>query len=481
MAVVFVTGPTGVLGRATTPRLIDAGHTVRALSRSDGNDAAIRELGAEPVRASLFDVDTLAEAVRGADAILHLATRIPPSSQVRRRDAWLENDRIRAEGTRNLVDAGIRAGVSTFVYPGFAYVYPDSGDRWIDAATTPAMPAAMLESSIAAEGEVARFAKSQPSGKRRGISLRLGGLYGSSLASTAEQVALARRGLSMLGGSPGAYAPMLWIDDAASALVAAFEHAPSGLYDVVEDEPLRHEELNRLLAEVAGRRRVIVPPRWFLRLAGGPAGATLASSMRISNRRFKEATGWQPAVPSAREGLARIAASLAPASRTRVPLGVTAGLWALLLLNLLAGLQQQLAPRAFYDTFPGFGMTWVSVDGPYNEHLLRDLGGANLALSVVMLFAILRPSAGLARAVATAVLVAQTPHFIYHATHLGLLPTLLEQVLQTGSLSVMLVIAVFILIRAGCIRHVPAGGHQPSLPGGADLQSARPRLIVSPH
>ena len=236
MSIVFVTGPTGVLGRATIPQLIASGHTVRALSRSDANDVAIRALGAEPVRGDLFDPASIRVAMTGADAVLHLATRIPPSSQMRRPEAWAENDRIRALGTKSLVDAAIETGVGTFVYPSFAFVYPDSGDAWIDAASTPVDPIDILHSTIAAERQVARFAAE---GSRRGVSLRLGFLYGSDLPSTKEQLQLARLGVSMFGGVPEGFTPTLWIGDAASALLAALDRAPSGLYDVVDDEPVR--------------------------------------------------------------------------------------------------------------------------------------------------------------------------------------------------------------------------------------------------
>ena len=80
-------------------------------------------------------------------------------------------------------------------------------------------------------------------------------------------------------------------------------------------------------------------------------------------------------------------------------------------------------------------MQWVAVDGPYNEHLLRDLGGANLSLAVIILYAIARPRVEVVRAVAAAILVAQVPHFIYHAAHLEVLPTALDRVLQTASLA----------------------------------------------
>src|SRR5215216_6072253 len=167
MTTVFVTGATGVLGHATVPQLLASGYTVRALSRGEVNDAAIRALGAAPIRANLFDPESLPRVLAGADAVVHLATRIPPSSELRHRSAWVENDRIRAEGTKNLVDAALAAGTRIFVYPSFAFVYPDSGDAWIDASSTPVDPIDTLHSTIAAEREVARFAASPgPSGRR---------------------------------------------------------------------------------------------------------------------------------------------------------------------------------------------------------------------------------------------------------------------------------------------------------------------------
>jgi nucleoside-diphosphate-sugar epimerase len=453
MATVFVSGATGVLGRATVPQLLASGHTVRALSRGEANDAAIRALGGEPVRGDLFDPDSLRQAVAGADAIFHLATRIPPSSDLRRRSAWVENDRIRDDGTKNLVDAALAAGAQVLVYPSFAFVYPDSGDAWIDAVSTLVAPTDILLSTIAAEREVARFAETGG----RGISLRLGALYGSDLASTREQLQLARRGISVFGSRPEAFTPTLWIGDAASALVTALDRAPSGLFDIVDDEPVRQRQLKTALAQAAGRRRTLSLPAWIVRMTAGPAAELFTRSLRISNRRFRDATGWAPAVRNAVEGMALIGGANPPPPTVRVPAIVRLGLWAMALFSLLAGIQQQFAPRFFYDNFPGFGMHWVNVDGPYNEHLMRDLGGANLALAGVILFAIVQPTAGLVRAVAASVLVAQVPHFVYHAAHLGVLPTTLDRVLQTLSLALTLAIPLLVLLSARAIH-----GERPS-------------------
>jgi hypothetical protein len=133
-------------------------------------------------------------------------------------------------------------------------------------------------------------------------------------------------------------------------------------------------------------------------------------------------------------------------AQRRAPATVLVGLWIMGLFGLYTGIQQQFLPRVFYDQFPGFGMTWVSPDGPFNEHLMRDLGGANLALTFLVFLAIARPTAYLVRGVAIATLIAQVPHFVYHALHLDLLPNTLERLLQTVSLGIVLLIPVLVLI-----------------------------------
>jgi hypothetical protein len=86
--------------------------------------------------------------------------------------------------------------------------------------------------------------------------------------------------------------------------------------------------------------------------------------------------------------------------------------------SLVVGVWAQAFPRSFYDDFPGAGRVWVAVDGPYNEHLVRDVGGLNLALAFVALFALLTGSILVARAAGGAALIFGIPHLAYHATHL---------------------------------------------------------------
>ena len=81
----------------------------------------------------------------------------------------------------------------------------------------------------------------------------------------------------------------------------------------------------------------------------------------------------------------------------------------------LVGIWALAAPLSFYEDFPGAGRVWVAVDGPYNEHLVRDVGALNLALAFVAAFALVTGSVLVARAAGGAALVYGVPHLLYHA------------------------------------------------------------------
>ncbi|SMB97013.1 hypothetical protein [Deinococcus hopiensis] len=109
---------------------------------------------------------------------------------------------------------------------------------------------------------------------------------------------------------------------------------------------------------------------------------------------------------------------MTPRVRLLIPLALTY----LGATSLLVGVWAQFFPRAFYDRFPGFGV-WVAGDGPYNEHLVRDVGGLNLSLAVLAWFAWQNPARMDVRIVGWTALMYAVPHFVYHAKHLHTLTT----------------------------------------------------------
>src|SRR5919112_5436066 len=115
---VFVAGAAGAIGKQLVPRLVEAGHEVHGMTRSESKQAMLRELGAVPVVADALDPDQVAEVVGRArpDAIVHQLTAIPPLLDLRHfdRDFALTN-RLRTEGTDHLLSAGQAVGVQRFV------------------------------------------------------------------------------------------------------------------------------------------------------------------------------------------------------------------------------------------------------------------------------------------------------------------------------------------------------------------------------
>lgn len=194
--VVFVTGGSGVLGRASIPRLRAAGHEVRAPGRSE---------------LDLFDAAAVSQAVDGAAAVLHLATRIPPAGR-REPGAWNENDRLRVEATRLLADAALSSGAELFVFASVAFLEPPVPEH--------------LRSTLTAEAEVERFAATGG----RGVVLRFGLLDGPG--TDHEQP-------NPVAGTT------VHVDDAGRALLAALE-VPTGVYAVCRDgERVSNEAFKR--------------------------------------------------------------------------------------------------------------------------------------------------------------------------------------------------------------------------------------------
>jgi uncharacterized membrane protein YphA (DoxX/SURF4 family) len=121
--------------------------------------------------------------------------------------------------------------------------------------------------------------------------------------------------------------------------------------------------------------------------------------------------------------------------------------------SAVVGVWAQFFPRSFYDSFPGMGRHWVAVDGPYNEHLVRDVGGLNLALVAVLVAAIVTLVPVLVRIAAIAYLIYALPHFIYHLHHLEAYETA-DQFGNAISLAITVVVPLVILAMTWSGREV---------------------------
>jgi nucleoside-diphosphate-sugar epimerase len=194
----LVTGGTGVLGRALRPHAEAAGHEFAMPTREE---------------LDLFDPAAVADAVRDVDGVLHLATRIRSLDQVSDTDAWQENDRLRADASRILVDAAIAAGAEVYVQPTVTFVYPPDGPVSEDTPVREVLP--ILRSALAAEQQAERFARAGG----RGVVLRFGLLDGPG---------------TWYDQPMGDFGATLHISDAGRALLSALS-LPSGIYNVCRD------------------------------------------------------------------------------------------------------------------------------------------------------------------------------------------------------------------------------------------------------
>lgn len=309
---IFVAGGTGVVGRRVVPALLAEGHEVTVLVRAPRKADDMRASEVRPVQVSLFEPERLSGAVAGHDAVINLATSIPPFSKAARASAWALNDRIRSEGSKNLVDAAAATGVERYVQESVAFLYADAGSAWIheDHAIR---PSSITASAALAEVQARRLADRDVTA----VVLRFGAFYGPDSGHTIAMLRLARLGLAAIPGPRGGSLSSITTDDAAAAVVAAVTAAPSGTYNVVDDEPVTRDEFDRVLARAVGRRRLRSMPDLVLRVAGDKLDH-LSRSQRVSNQALRTATGWAPTCRSVREGLpAVVAAARSTAPPTR--------------------------------------------------------------------------------------------------------------------------------------------------------------------
>ncbi len=300
----LLTGATGVLGRPTLRGLLDAGHDVRAVVRDDAKAKRVAALGAEPVAVDLFDHDAVVGAVGGVDAVVHLATNVPPMSKMAFPPAWRTHNRLRTDATRNLLDGARAHGVKRFVKESITFTYPDRGDEWIDESVPPDESAKMLQPTLEGERLVARFGVDDG----RGVVLRFGLFYGPENRSTDEMLGLARARIGPLPGAARGFVSSIHVEDAATAVLSALD-APSGVFNVVDDEPLTRRDYTDAFAAAFDLPKLRITPGAAMRVVGGAGAKALISSQRVSNQRMRSTTGWAPAYPSAREGWVAVSAT----------------------------------------------------------------------------------------------------------------------------------------------------------------------------
>jgi nucleoside-diphosphate-sugar epimerase len=303
---VLVAGASGAIGMPVVRLLRHAGHEVVAVHRAPGSRARLAEAGAVPVQADVLDRRGLSRALEGqwADAVIAELTALkrPP---LRHKDMAATN-RLRTEGTANLLAAAVQLGARRFITQSVVFGYGFGG--WGGRVLTEAAPFAppgngRFEAHLAALRANEEQVLAAP--RVDGIALRYGQLYGPGPASDTLVAGLRRRRLPVTRAS-GAL-PWVYIDDAASATIAALELGERGTaYNIADDEPVSMPAMLIAMAEAVAAPRPRAVPGWLL-TATPFAKAILTGDLRVCNAKAKAELGWMLRAPSYRDGLRLIA------------------------------------------------------------------------------------------------------------------------------------------------------------------------------
>ncbi|PWT87607.1 MAG: epimerase [Acidobacteria bacterium] len=293
---IFLTGATGVIGIRVIPLLTASGHQVTAVVRSPDRAQQLLSPHVNPIQLDLFDRHSVEQALGEHDAVINLATHIPPTSRALFRSSWRENDRIRKFASANLVDAAISQGIRRFIQESFAPIYADRGDEWIDEKW-PIEPVSYNSTVLDAEQAVKRFL----SDGGHGVILRFALFYGPDKGgATLDLIKFVQKGWVPFPGKPENFISSVSHDDAATAVVAAL-NVPPGIYNVTDNEPVRGREYFNSLAETLRIRPPRFLPKWIIPLTGS-LGKMFSRSLRISNWKLRENSEWTPRYPSVYEG-----------------------------------------------------------------------------------------------------------------------------------------------------------------------------------
>ena len=301
---VLVSGASGAIGRFLIPQLVQAGHEVVGMTRRQDRADALSELGARGIVVDALDRQAVRRVVLDAapEAVIDELTSLPRDYNLRDPHLYDANDEIRSKGTPALHDAAREAGVRRFLMQSVAFLYAPEGDyvkredapMWLGAPMPFGRSVRVLhdnEQRITGDPDV------------EGVVLRYGFFYGPDTyyapdGSIAAQVR--KRQFPIVGKGRGTVS-FVHLHDAASATVAALERG-RGIYNIVDDEPAPAREWLPAYAKAIGAKSPRRIPAWVARILGGRVAGMADGIRGATNAKAKAELGWEPALPTWREG-----------------------------------------------------------------------------------------------------------------------------------------------------------------------------------
>jgi nucleoside-diphosphate-sugar epimerase len=295
---VYVAGGSGTIGVPLVRALVAAGHQVTASTRSANKQDALHALGASVAVADALNCEALIASVEAAKPthVIHQLTALPKGGARRASDLDATN-RLRVDGTRNLLEAAIAAGARRFVVGSFAMLS--------DRGSLP--NASHDEAAAAVRSMESQVLEATKRGAIEGVILRYGLFYGVDTPSTRAMIDMVRKRRLPVVRRDAGQLPLIHIDDAVSATVRALDRAPAGAtYDIVDDHAVSLTEIVEAIADYTGSPRPLKVPAWLPRLVAPYMARIVSIRMPLSNAKAKAELGWRPKYSTMRDGLAEM-------------------------------------------------------------------------------------------------------------------------------------------------------------------------------
>ena len=309
---VFLAGGSGAIGKRLVPMLVANGHEVVATTTSELKLPALRELGAEAVVLDVLDRNAVMATVMRSDpdVVIHEATGLSAmGASMRNLDkVFALTNRLRTEGTDNLLEAARAAGARRFVAQSFTGWSNERKGKMVKTEDDPldAEPYPHTEQTLAGIKYVESVVPAATD--IEGVVLRYAGFYGpgTSLARDGGQhtEAIRKRQFPIVGEGTGVWS-LIHIDDAAAATLIAAERGKPGIYNIADDDPAPIGEMLPVIAKAVGAPPPRHFPVWLARIVAGKVGVGMMTEMRgSSNAKARRELGWTPRYSSWRDGFA---------------------------------------------------------------------------------------------------------------------------------------------------------------------------------